>query len=203
MMAWRRRAIVLSAIIAGAISVAAYAAPAVFVSPKQGHAWWTTQPIVRPMMKSIDGIPLAALNSFRKNVEVMAQDLCYAEDVKRTTYVGLTRETQAEIDETLSSLKGDPFRQIVTTPDGRRYIARAAIGEECDTKTPVGMVIIYDAQTRVITDLQTYENDPFNFLWPADGPALLGLSGCFECGDSNSLYYDVTRRKFYWEYDGH
>lgn len=53
-----------------------------------------------------------------------------------------------------------------------------------------------------VRNVDRTEDQPFVFLFGAEQPALVGSGSCFECGDWSSLYYDVTRRKLYWEYEG-
>lgn len=176
--------------------------PSVFVTHDAGNAWFISKAISRPMAKSVDGITLAQLNSARSERFVAIEPLCYVESVTRASIVGLDRAAQAEIEMTFASVKHDPFSQSFSTPDGRQFIARVAIYEECTTGKKGSEIVIYDRATRQIVDLQEWEGTPFRFLWPGDGPALMGHSSCFECGDSNALYYDVARKRFYWESEG-
>lgn len=181
-------------------SSAALSRPVVFVSNKVGNAWWATKPLARPMGKVVDGVSVAALNEYRSANETLPDEICFAEALEKDSIVGLDRETQQAIDETLASHKGNPFHRSSTTPDGKQFTVRAAVYQACGGA--VGGAILVIGADRKIKHATFHDDDLLTFLWPAESPALVGASGCFECGDWSSLYYDVTRKRFYWEYEG-
>ena len=41
------------------------------------------------------------------------------------------------------------------------------------------------------------------FLSPKKSDELFSYSGCTECGAKTNVYYDVTRKRIYTEYNGH
>lgn len=184
------------------LSSQASAVPSVFLAPEKLSAWYTHKAVVRPMGKTVDGIPLLKLNAYRKQRWPEFSELCYAEGAGKDTYVGLDRATQDEITKQLTDLKHDPFIQRFSTLDGRKLVARVAIQETCDAKQKGAMIIVYDPATTEILDVLEWEDDPFRFLWPARGEGLLAHSSCFECGDWNVGFYDVSRKRFYWEAQG-
>lgn len=115
--------------------------------------------------------------------------------------MALSRAAQQEIAKTLADLKHDPFKQQYKTPDSRTLVARVAIQETCDGQQKGAMVVVYDASTLKVVDALEWDKDPFRFVWPVEKGAF-AHSGCFECGDWNVAYYDVSRKRLYWEAEG-
>jgi hypothetical protein len=159
-------------------------------------------PVIRPMSKTIDGISIEAINAFRSTQGFDAEKFCYVEAIGRDSYVAIDRATQLEIDKTLAAQDHDPFTRTFTTPDGRSFTARVGVYERCSDGTKGAILIIYETATKAIADSREWEDVPFRFLWPWKAPGLLMQGQCFFCGDTNVLYYDVGRKKFYWEYEG-
>jgi hypothetical protein len=187
------------AIAAAMLATQAVAAPSVFVGEDSNYAWYISKARARPMGKQIDAVSLSALNLYRQENFPAFQPLCYVDALDRGSFVGTDRKTQLAIDATFRATLHDPFRQKFSTSDGRHFIAQVGLGEECDTGTLVSTIIVYEAQTRAIENVLEWSETPFRFLWPGEQQALIFHSSCFECGDSNALFYDAGRRKFYWE----
>ena len=101
------------------------------------------------------------------------------------------------------------------TPDGKRIVAQSVLFEECDDPDNRGAaVLVTNAQTSEVMMFErmgTFSNNS-NPIWTAfllkpelddPDPALFSYSHCTECGATTSIYYDVTRKKLYTEYNGH
>lgn len=187
----------------GILSAGADAAgPAVFISPSKGEAWWVRKAVVRPMGTSVEGFDLKLLNRFRHDNEALANDFCFVEGAEPASFVGTDRGTEREIRRTLTENPA-VFRREFATSDGRRFVARIALFEDCGSNVEGGsMLLIYEKDTQKIALLTAWAGDPFTFLWPADAPGILGFRSCFECGDWNVVYYDANRRRFYSEAEG-
>ena len=176
------------------------ARPTVFIAGKAGNAWWTNKPVARPMSKAVDGVSVASLNVYRSNHETAPDEICYVDALEKDSVLGLDRKTQQAIDESLGQHKGHPFHRSAVTADGKPFTVRVAVYESCSGT--VGGAILVIGPDHKLEHAAFHDDDPLKFLWPAESPALVGASGCFECGDWSSLYYDVTRKRFYWEYEG-
>lgn len=189
-------------VFAVATATSAAAAPSVFVPEQSNLAWYITKAQARPMGKALNRVSLAALNKYREQNWPVFQPLCYVEPLTKSSFIGLRRNTQLDIEATFKSVKHDPFVQQFTTSDGRRFTALVGLGEECQTGTIVSTIVVQDAQSGAIENVLEWSETPFRFLWPGQSGALIYHSSCFECGDSNGLYYDAGRRRFYWESEG-
>lgn len=193
----KRLALLLLSLLVGVAPSAAIGA--IFIMPGT-ESWWLSKNVVRIMGKQVDAVPLAAINSYLQQ-NAAADELCFVEGLETAQIIGLHRQTQQHIDATFKREGTSVFRLTAAIPDGRTVVVRSGIYEECDGTTG-GLVLVYELGTSDIALASVTEDQPFNFLFKADRPALAGSGSCFECGDWNSLYYDVTRKKFYWEYEG-
>jgi hypothetical protein len=175
--------------------------PAVFIGASKGEAWWIRKANVRPMGTSVEGIDLKALNAFRHDNETLADDFCFVEGAEPSSFVGIDRGTERDIRQTLTQ-NPELFRREFTTSDGRQFVARIALVEDCGSANGGSMLLVYEKPNRKIVLLRAWAGDPYTFLWPADAPGILGFRSCFECGDWNVIYYDASRRRFYSEQEG-
>jgi hypothetical protein len=137
--------------------------------------------------------------------------VCALEAVQSDTFVGIDRKTQTEIDEYRASVT---WRQVGITPDGRKLLGQSVVFEGCDAEDPRGAALLVTDQTtgeilrwESIGDRIREGGKSFPtwalFLSPKEGDELFSYSGCTECGASTDVYYDVTRKKIYLEYNGH
>jgi hypothetical protein len=102
------------------------------------------------------------------------------------------------------------YRVAATTPDGRPVIGQTVLFESCDGEIKGAGVLTYDARTNEILmfDEITSADRPywFAFLHPNTNKTesmLFSYSSCLECGASTAVYFDVTRKRVYTEYNGH
>lgn len=137
--------------------------------------------------------------------------VCSLEAVQPDTYVGIDRATQAEIDETQPQAA---WRATGVTPDGRRVVGQSVLFEGCDPEDPRGAaLLVTDAATGEVLHWEPLGERIVRsvsvpswvlFLHSKEGDHdLFSYSGCLECGDRTHVYYDVTRRRIYTEYNGH
>jgi hypothetical protein len=165
----------------------------------------------RVLGKAAGSVTLAPLNSFiEKSREYYAFKACALESVTSGTFVGLDKETQAEID---ASAREARWQIAAITPDGRKVLAQSVLFEACDDEDlKGGALLVTDIGTGEVLlfePLGTYTSGGKTFpawamfLWPKRTDELFGYSGCTECGDLTRVYYDVTRKRLYTEYNGH
>lgn len=192
---------------------AATAAPSVFV-PAGGNAWWTADNAQGRVIGKSAGLVTA--ESLSKHIEATQlfdpYKVCALTAVVADTYVGMGKSVQDDITRTMSTLH---LRVEGVTPDGRRFVAQSVLYEACnDPENRGAAVVVTDARTSEILLLErmgvfTSNRSP---IWTAflqkpdagvpDAP-LFTYSHCTECGAATAVYYDVTRKKLYTEYNGH
>lgn len=187
-------------VVAIGFSFPSHSRPFVFIADKSGYAWWSAKPIARPMSQNVDGVSIAAMNEYRASNETLPDKICFADPLEVDSIVGLDRATQESIDRSIAAHKGNPFLRSSTTPDGKPFRVRAAVYQTCEGA--LGGAVLVIGENRKLEHATFRDDNVLTFLWPTDRPALVGASSCFECGDWSSLYYDVTRKRFYWEYEG-
>jgi hypothetical protein len=137
--------------------------------------------------------------------------ICSLEAVQPDTYVGIDRATQAEINATQPEAA---WRATGVTPDGRRVVGQSVLFEGCDPGDPRGAaLLVTDATTGEVLHWEPLGERVVRgvsvpswvlFLHSKEGDHdVFSYSGCAECGDRTYVYYDVTRRRIYTEYNGH
>lgn len=204
----RKKIAVLAVLLSGSV---ASATPSVFVRGDAG-AWWTQRMEARILGTAAGGVTTQRLSDFLEDTLIYGSyRVCSLEAVQNDTYVGLDRAAQAEINATLPHVA---WRLTSATADGRRVLAQSVVFEGCDPDDPRGAaLLITDAATNEIMLFQPMgdygEGDDTYpawvvFLSPKEGAhELLSYSTCTECGARTYVYYDVTRRRIYTEYNGH
>lgn len=178
----------------------AHPTSSVFVADEDS-AWWLSKTVVRPMDKQVDGISVETLSSYDSGSAVPTPKICFVAGLSANQIAGISRRQQGKIDETLKEAGTEAFYRTGTTADGTRWALRSAVFESCDGEKG-GLLITYNPQTRQLYRLDVQPDQPLNFLFGAEAPALARSGGCFFCGDSSALYYDAQRKRFYWEYEG-
>ena len=194
-------------------SSAATAAPSVFIPP-DSPAWWTAEKVQGRVIGTTAGrVTAAQLSKFIELTEQFyAYKVCSLASIANDTYVGLDKKTQDEI---VQTLKGVEWRVENVRPGGGRIVAQNVLYEACDDAENRGAaVLVIDAQSSEIMMFErmgvfTSSSSP---IWtaflskpePGDpDPPLFSYSHCTECGAATGVYYDVTRKKLYTEYNGH
>ena len=189
----------------------ALAKPSVFIRGDPGRAWYITPMEARILAKNAGATTAGKLSAFlEETMEYDPYKVCSLEAVQPDTYVGIDKATQLEID---AAQKDAVWRISTATPDGRKISAQSVLFEACEEGDPRGAaLLISDAATGEIlffAPLGTYGSGEKSypawvlFLWPTSGDELFSYSGCSECGSRTRVYYDVTRKKIYTEYNGH
>ena len=189
----------------------AEAKPSAFIRGNAGLAWYIAPMEARILSKNAGATTAERLSKFLEgSMEYYSYKVCSLEAVFPDTYVGIDKATQLEID---TAQKTAIWRLPVTTPDGRKISAQSVLFEGCDDEDPRGAaLLINDAATGEILSFQPLgsygEGETSHpawvlFLWPKQGDELFSYSGCSECGSRTRVYYDVTRKKIYTEYNGH
>jgi hypothetical protein len=190
---------------------AAEARPSAFIRGNPSLAWYIAPMDVRLLGKNAGSTTAEQLSKYIKETrEYYSYDVCSLEAVHPDTYVGIDKAAQLEID---SSQKHAVWRINSATPDGRRISAQSILFEGCETDDPRGAaLLVNDSVTGEILAFQPLgsygEGDTSYpawvlFLWSKEGDEIFSYSGCMECGSRTRVYYDVTRKKIYTEYNGH
>lgn len=172
--------------------------PFAFV-PSGEDVWWLKKITLRPMSKSVGSHSLSALNGWRARDGVAAEPFCFVDAYRLDAIISPDRETELQIREYLARRGADQFSQDFTPSPGMRFNATIGAYETCDGESGA-MLIVTDLASGAIALIHEVE-EPFRYLLPADGKTV-AISSCFECGDINRLYLDISRRRFYWEYEG-
>jgi hypothetical protein len=140
--------------------------------------------------------------------------VCALTEVQNDTYVGMDKATQDEINATLKLVH---WRLEAVTPDGGRVTAQSVLYESCDdTENRGAALLVTDSTTSKPLLFEPMGPGELNgasipiwtaFLWKPDRQTpdapLFSFSACTECGAATAVYYDVTRKKLYTEYNGH
>lgn len=190
----------------------ATAAPSVFVSDERGFAWWLRKAEARILGQAAGSVTAEQLSSYLEETMIYSPyRVCFLEAVQADTFVGIDRATQAEIGATLPHMA---WQLEGVTPDGRKVLAQSVVFEGCYSDDPRGgALLVTDQATGEILrweplgDRTGEDGERYpawaSFLFPSESDELFSYSSCTECGARTNVYYDVTRRKIYTEYNGH
>jgi len=192
-------------------SWSAAAAPSVFVRGDRGYGWWLTKMEGRILTKAVGAVTTEAVNRFIEETQIYSPyKICALGQIEVDTFVGLDKATQSEIDASRPQMLG---RIEIVSPDGRKLVGRGVVFEGCDSEGPKGAaLLVTDAATNDILrwepmDTRTVEETEIPtwvlFLQVRSDDELFSYSTCLECGAQTAVYYDVTRKKVYTEYNGH
>jgi hypothetical protein len=197
---WLKAFLLSWGILAGPVGATS---PSVFVfGADQGSSWWLQKAIIRPIGKAAYGFSLEAFNAAR--MSNTARAACFLEPVTRASFIGLFRRNQAEIDATWRDTKFDPFSQIYGEGTSLRFRAHMVIFSTCEDDSGGYALLLIDDQNKIaFIDEWEVESDQsqLRYIYPVEG-GKIGLASCFMCGDKSTLYFDQTRKRFYWEYEG-
>ena len=171
------------------------ARPSIFVFDDADNWWVKSKHKARPMGNAMGDLSIAKLNSFRRQVDPKLVPFCYLEQVDWSSFVGVDRKTQLQIEEDIKLSTHDPFHQSLSTSDGRKFVARIGIAEECTAGVVWTIVVIQDSSNNKI-EYAEWAGNAFLFLSPADNGDMIDISSCFACDVYNSLVYNPQRRKF-------
>lgn len=202
--------------VATLLASSAAAGPSIFISSGRGEAWWNAVSVKGSISgKLASGVSAAALSKYiEQTEEFYPYRICALAEVKNDTYAGVDRATQEDIGATLKFVN---WRVQGVTPNGRRIVAQSVLYEACDEDENRGAaVLVTDAATSEIMLFEPMgpgsRNGKSVPIWTAfldkpdprtpDAP-VFSFSACTECGASTAVYYDVTRKKLYKEYNGH
>lgn len=191
----------------------ANAAPSVFVKSEPNGMWWNGEITARVIGKSSGSTTVEKLNAYiDETIAYYSYSVCSLDSVSSETFVGMDRQTQAEID------MYKPYTWEVTSiaPDGRKIRGQIVVYEGCETADPRGAaLLVTDADTGQILRWQTFgyydsEKDAYQPIWvvfikPREDSSdeLFSTSICLECGDATYHYYDISRKHVYFEHNGH
>lgn len=193
------------------------AAPSVFLRTEAGRAWWNVLNAESRVIGTSAGLVTAAkLSKFIADTEAFnSYKVCALSAVVADTYVGVDKAIQDEINATLKHVS---WRVDARTPNGIPVVAQSVLYEACDdTDNRGAAVLVADAHT---SDIMLFV--PMGSFEPTRGvrkpiltaflskpeqgavdAPLFTFSSCTECGAATAVYYDVTRRKLYTEYNNH
>lgn len=175
----------------------AIGAPALIVPPDPGTGWWIRKNVLRPISTSVAGVGLADINTYltKHSGGMTPQRICYVEGLAAGNIIGLLRETQAEIDETMREHPG-AFRRMIVQ-GGKQFIVQTGVYEDCEGGTSSFVIVTEGGK------LHSFLPQEARFAWlPDRGKDVAGISSCFLCGDMTELHYDSRRDRFYTEYVG-
>jgi hypothetical protein len=194
------------------VAFPAHAGPSVFVRGEQGMAWWNRDMEARIIGRQAGDVTAKQVSDFLAETMIYSPyDICSLEAVDATTFVGIDKSTQEDINSTLPHVS---WRQDGKAPNGRQIVGQIVVFESCFVDDPRGAaLLVTDKQTREILRWEPIgdsidekgERQPtwVMFMMAGGEEALFAYSGCTECGARTSVYYDVTRNKIYTEYNGH
>ena len=195
-----------------ALGMPVNAAPSVFVRRADGTPWWSSPMEARILGQSAGSVTAERLSAYIGGTMIFSPyRVCALEAVQPDTFVGLDRATQEEIEATRPYVA---WRIQGVTPDGRRVVGQSVVFEGCHPDDPRGAALLVtdEASGEILRweplgehigeDGRRYRAWVL-FLEPKDGDELFGYSECTECGNRTNVYYDVTRRRIYTEYNGH
>lgn len=193
------------------LAAPAGAAPSVFVQSSPNSAFWNSEKTIgRILDKQAGPVTAKALTAFiAEERQFGPYEICALSAATRESYVGVDKQAAAEL-QTYDSKSWAIYRTTATTPDGRQVIGQVVLFESCDGDLKGAGVLTYDAKTGAVLMFQemTDSEKPywFTFLHPNTDKSdrqLYSYSGCLECGSRTAVYYDVTRKRVYTEYNGH
>lgn len=195
-------------------SMAAHAAPSVFVKSQPNDPWWNGTINARITGKAGGPVSAEKLTAYIEETLVFGPyEICALEAVQSDTFIGVDHATQASIE----IYRPDSiWRTESVTPGGRRIVAQSVLFESCGDEGPRGAaLLVTDAATGEIlrwvpagsyTDRSGREIPIWVlFIDPQEdgGDELFSTALCRECGGATSYYYDERRRHIYYEYNGH
>jgi hypothetical protein len=195
-----------------AFSTPALADPNVFVRSESGVAWWNGTMEARIIGQQAGNVTTRKLSDYLAEEMVFSPyAICSLKSVDASTFVGLDKQSQEQITTYLPHVS---WRQLGKAPDGREIIGQIVLFEGCDKEDPRGAALLAtDAKTSeilkwlpigdAIGEKGATQPTWVMFMEPGEGGELFAYSGCTECGARTSVYYDVTRKKIYTEYNGH
>lgn len=196
------------------LSTAAFAAPSVFVTAEPNQSWWRADIQARILGTAVGPVTAAKLTAYIEQTQIYnSYAVCALESVQPDSFVGVDRTTQASID----AYRGQvAWRAEAVAPGGRKILGQSVLFEGCDGEDVKGAaLLVTDADTGEILRWQplgSFTGDDGRekpawvlFMSPRDegGDELFSFSHCTECGARTNVYYDVTRRRVYTEYNGH
>lgn len=192
-------------------STAAAAAPSVFVQSAPNRAFWNSDKNVgRVLEKQAGPITSKDLSKYIADNRIYhTYDVCNLVAVSRDTYVGVDKAAADEMAQ-FDNQGATIYRVAATTPDGRPVVGQAVLFESCDGDLKGAGVVTYDARSNKILMFEevTSSDQPHWFVFLKPNPdksnsMLFSYSPCQECGESTAVYFDVTRKRVYTEYNGH
>lgn len=195
----------------GSLAVAASAAPSVFIKADATTPFWSGAAEARILGRNAGPVTIAALSKYLEDTMLYGTyAVCALEAASADSFVGLDRVSQGGIDAYRPQVS---WRAEATAPGGRRVIGQSVLFESCDGELKGAALLVTDAATNEILRWEPLGNH-FDergqsvpswvmFIAPAEGDELFGYSGCTECGARTNVYYDVTRKAIYTEYNGH
>jgi hypothetical protein len=195
-----------------AASTAASSTPSVFVRVEPGGTWWNGEMNARILGRAAGPVTAERLSEYLERELIYGPyRVCSLEAIQTDTFVGIDRATQTEINATLPHVA---WRATGVTPDGRRVLGQSVVFEGCDDGDPRGAaLLVTDAGSGEILRWEPFGERTVGsasvptwvmFISPKEGDHdLFSFSGCTECGERTYVYYDVTRRRIYTEYNGH
>lgn len=210
-------------LLASALAVAARAAPAaaqtpgrdpfVFVSDRQEDgsrvnpdtlAWYLLPMAIRPTGSEVAGLPIAAINAFRRSQfvgrpAITVERWCFANALSARSFVSSNRVVQANIERSFASNPDHSFRLRGRFTGGNELVAIVGHYEECTGDKGSFILLIDPAASApgiVHVDVLPLASG-LQYMRLVDGN--ITVSTCFECGDVTGLFYDRRRRRFYWE----
>lgn len=202
----------VASMVALAMSAPVAAAPSVFVQSERGGVWWNGQMSARILGRAAGQVTVERLSAHLEEELIYGPyRVCSLEAVQADTFVGIDRTTQEEINATLPHVA---WRATGVTSDGRRVLGQSVVFEGCDAEDPRGAaLLVTDAASGEILRWEPLGPRVVGgreaptwvlFMSPKEGDhELFSYSHCTECGARTYVYYDVTRRRIYTEYNGH
>ena len=179
------------------------AKPVIFVpTADEGYAWWAKPLIIRPMLKAVGGVSVEAINAWRTANRGIREPeaLCYLESVVIDGVVSPQRQTQLEINSTLSE-NPDSFDAIFSHRGIERFFVRVVAFETCGNESRSGTGILVTDEKGLFKSF--IENDfLFTRLHKRDDGGL-NVFGCYACGDVSELRYNPDGGEFYLKWIGH
>jgi hypothetical protein len=194
------------------MSTPVLAEPSVFVRSESGTAWWDSVMEARIIGQNAGDVTVQKLSNYLAEEMIFSPyEVCALKSVDASVFVGLDKQTQEEINTTLPHVS---WRQESKTPDGRYILGQIVLFEGCDEDDPRGAALL--ATDKITSEILRWQpiGDSIGekgarvptwvmFMEPGEDGELFAYSGCTECGARTSVYYDVTRKRIYTEYNGH
>lgn len=185
--------------------------PSVFLRAGPTQPWWNGSIEARILRTSAGTISAKQLSDYvAETILYSPYSVCALEAVTGDTYVGLDKATQDQLEQYRPMTT---WRVEALTPDGRKVVGQSVLFESCDAEVRGAALLITDAASNEILRWEIM-GDRYDeqgnthpawalFLSLKEGDELFSYSGCLECGARTDVYYDVTRKRIYTEYNGH